>query len=200
MATELRPGYEIPGDPLPESRWVEADERCPHPEFWHSTDGSSTEVEVSELIAGLVRGLQPRLCIETGSAYGQTTRAIARALEENGHGLLVTYEVDDEQRNAIRSMVDDRHVLVAGDSLKGSLDGFGPLDFAFLDSNYETRVPEFNHFRRWMRLGTIVAFHDTRPGAGEHRMDRSLREELDGLDLALIDLPTPRGLTLGAVS
>ena len=39
---------------LLESRWKTANDRCPYPERWHSTDEESTEIEVSELVAALV--------------------------------------------------------------------------------------------------------------------------------------------------
>jgi predicted O-methyltransferase YrrM len=212
-----------PHEPMPESRFVPADKRCPHPERWHSTDGDSTELEVSELIAGLVRGLQPRLVVETGSAFGQTTKLILDALDCNGHGALVTFESDAGRREQLLKIVYGplaaeligrepnqlrRQLQIAGSSLEaeGALDDDDVIDFAFLDTFYETRVPEFLHLRRWMRPGTIVAFHDTRPGAGEDRIasGRSLREEIvveledPGLFRA-VDLPTPRGLTLGEV-
>ena len=85
---------------LPESRYIGPTEVCPRPERWHSRpDGQSTEIEVSELIGGLVRGLQPDTVVETGSYSGQTTEIILRALDENEHGTLVTCEVDVERRH-----------------------------------------------------------------------------------------------------
>jgi predicted O-methyltransferase YrrM len=195
-------GEEVPHEPLPESRFVPADERCPHPEFWSSTDGDSTELEVSELIAGLVRGLQPRMVIETGCAFGQTTRLIIEAMGRNGHGRFVGFENDSERFVALHS---ERWPEWAA-LYRNSLGGIQPLpdviDFLFLDSHPELRVPEYRHFHPLMRHGTIVAIHDTRPGAGSHRIEggRSLREELESLpDVRLLDMPTPRGLTLAQV-
>lgn len=188
---------------LPESRYVGPTALCPEPERWSSTDGDSTEIEVSDLIGGLVRGLQPRLVVETGAAYGQTTRAVLAALDRNGHGALVTYETNPER---LAVLPDHPRLTVAGDSGVADLTGRPPLDFAFLDSLYALRVPEFLRLRRWMRTGTIVAFHDSGPERGwqEIPSGRSLRAEIDhelvrpGL-IAAIDLPTPRGLTIGEV-
>lgn len=189
----------LPHEPLPESRFIVPDVRCPHPERWHSTDGDSTEVEVTELIAGLVRGLQPRIVVETGAAFGQTTRAICGALDRNGDGFLWAYESDSGRLDKLK-----RHprLFLKADSLRADL-GDLLIDLAFLDTLYETRVPEFLHLRRWMRAGTIVAIHDTAPDRGGHRIADgvSLREQIKrdlvepGLVRA-IDLPTPRGLTL----
>lgn len=202
----------VPHEPMSEARFIPADMRCPHPERWHSTDGDSTELEVSGLIAGLVRGLQPRLVVETGAAFGQTTVAILEALERNGHGHLFTYENDTERAAWVRRLTLEHagRLTLAENSLDANLLGYPLLDFAFFDTHYETRVPEFLHFRPWMRKGTIVAFHDTAPGRGAHRIStgESLREQLEAVsynhmqnrhELRLIDLPTPRGLTLGEV-
>lgn len=177
-----------------ESRFFPSSERCPYPECWHSTEEESTELEVTELIAGLVRGLQPRLVIETGSGYGQTTMAIAEALDRNGHGMLITYEHDPGRR---ASLPKHSRVKVEGASLEADLVGV-VIDFAFFDSFPEFRVDEFRLFRQWMRPGTIVAFHDTAPEASDGA-GLALRMEIAELDLALIDLPIPRGLTLGEV-
>jgi len=53
-----------------EARYFQPTELCPHPERWHSTDGDSTEIEVSDLAWGLVRTLQPDYCVETGTGHG----------------------------------------------------------------------------------------------------------------------------------
>jgi hypothetical protein len=71
----------------------------------------------------------------------------------------------------------------------------------FSDSNYETRIPEYKRFRGWMREGSIVVFHDTRPGAGAHRIGVPLRDQIDRLPwLSVVHLPTPRGVTICEVN
>jgi len=191
---------------LPESRYFDQDERCPHPEYWSSTDGDSTEYEVTDCIAGIVRGLQPDLVVETGAAFGQTTEAIADTLEFNGHGRLITFENDAERRNQLRNH--DRATIL-NDSLNDSIEshiGEDAIDLAFFDSNYECRIPEFLLFRKWMRTGATVIFHDTGPDRGRHRIEsgQSLREEIEselvqtGM-IKVVDFPSPRGLTLGEV-
>lgn len=200
-----------PHEPLPESRFIGPTDLCPLPGNWSSTDGDSTELEVSQLIYGLVRGLQPRGIVETGAAWGQTTNCILDALKLNRHGVLWAIENDQERADELaeRLLPDPQLTVVSKPSLEVELpDEFwlGRLDFAFLDTWYELRVPEFLHFRRWMRKGTIVAIHDTRSGAGEHRIEGRIslrqqieRELVDTGQLRCIDLPTPRGLTLGEV-
>jgi hypothetical protein len=73
-----------------EARFTAPRADCPHPEYWHSTDSDSTEIEVTELVAAFVRAPQPETVLETGSAFGQTAEAIRRTLAANGHGRLVT--------------------------------------------------------------------------------------------------------------
>jgi predicted O-methyltransferase YrrM len=144
------------------------------------------------MVAGVIRGLQPGYVIETGSAWGQTAEAIGKALLRNGHGRLHSIEPDRQRAAFTRNRTDGLPVQVFECS---SLD-FTPtrtIDFAFFDSLLELRIPEFHRFRPWMREGTIVAFHDTRPG-------RDLRADIESeLDIRFIHLPTPRGITFGEV-
>ena len=152
------------------------------------------------MVAGLIRGLQPDYVIETGSAWGQTAEAIGKALLRNGRGFLHSIELDTHRVAATRQRCDGLPVEVHRMS---SLD-FSPaldytaqpvIDLAFFDSLLELRVPEFRRFRPWMRVGTIVAFHDTRPG-------RDLRDDIErelSDAIRFIHLPTPRGITIGEV-
>ena len=67
-----------------------------------------------------------------------------------------------------------------------------PIDFAWFDSETNLRVPEFLAYREHMHDRTLVGFHDTSPHHG-------YRPTLDALGIALLDLPTPRGVTFGRV-
>ena len=138
------PGRDVPGDdPLPESRFIAPDARCPHPGRWHSTDGDSTEIEVSDVAYGLVRALQPDDVLETGTAFGQTAEQIALGLRENGRGVLWTLDPDGERlAYAQRRLARIGHTYGIASS---SLDWTPPHDVRFglvwLDSLYELRVP-----------------------------------------------------------
>lgn len=180
-----------------EARFISPDERCRHPERWHSFDGDATEDEVGDLIAGLVRGLQPDVVVETGSAWGHTTLKIADALDRNGYGIVYALEVEPERIAATRQRVahTSRAVVVEESSLEWTPPD--EIDLLFSDSNYEHRIPEYLRFRGWLRVGATVVFHDTRPGAGEHRIGEPLRDEIDRLvTLKSVHLPTPRGVTI----
>lgn len=166
-------------------------EDCPHPEWWSATEDESTEREVTALVAGFVRALQPEYVIETGSAFGQTTRAIGKALRRNGHGRLDSIEIDPVHVRQTRLVTYRLPVTVHETS---SMD-FTPaerLDFVWFDSMGTLRVPEFRRFRPWMHPGTVVGFHDTAIFAAE--IGEPVRAlEREGLIRAL-HLPTPRGV------
>lgn len=199
-------GVDIPGFPESEGRFTTPTTLCPHPERWSSTDGDSTEIEVSDLAFGLVRALQPMFCVETGSGFGQTSKRIADALEANGQGRLVTIEPDTDRATVTRltlgGFMADLADVVEGESLSWTPSEI--IEFAWLDSYYEFRVPEFMRYRAWMRPGTIVCFHDSAPGHGSHRIPSGLdlRSEIETKladQIRMIHLPTPRGLTIAEV-
>ena len=174
-----------------ESSFSPASSFCPNPELWHAHDGMATEVEVLELVAAFVRATQPNLVIETGTHRGFGAEAIGYALHLNGHGRLVTIEMDPALVVEARDRVEGLPVtVVEGSSLE--FVPSSPVDFAWFDSDTDIRVAEFRAFRPFMHDRTVVGFHDTHP--------RHLyRPQLDSLGIQLLDLPTPRGVTFGRV-
>jgi predicted O-methyltransferase YrrM len=191
----------LPDEDLRESRYTAPTPTCPHPEWWHSSDVDSTEHEVTEMIAGLVRALQPAVVVETGTAWGQTTVAIARALLANGHGFCWSLEVDEERVKASRERLrrevsfDAPADVVQIPSLD-FLPPIEPVDFAFFDSLIELRVPEFLHLHPHFAPGAFVVFHDT---ADHHGLWPSIEALEDAGKLLPIRLPTPRGVVIGEV-
>lgn len=188
---------------LSEARFTAPSPWCPNPGYWSSTDDHSTEIEISELLAGIVRGLQPELCVETGSAFGQTAQAIGEALAANRHGHLISLEVDEERVEISRQRCEGLPVEILA---LPSLDfrPSSPVDFAFFDSLFPLRVREFHAYQPWMHPGTFVAFHDSAPyhGGGQLPFGWDLKTQLDaelGGDVALMHFRTPRGITIGTV-
>jgi predicted O-methyltransferase YrrM len=176
---------------------------CPHPEWWTSTDDHSTEIEVSDLIYGIVRGVQPDFCIETGTAWGQTAERIGQALFVNSHGRLVSLDTDPErvEFSARRCRGLPVEVLCMSAMEYTPTEEIG---FAFFDSLFNLRVPEFLRYADNMRSGTVVAFHDSAPGhgGGQFPSGRDLLNEIVaelGSVLDLVHFPTPRGITIGVV-
>lgn len=178
-----------------EDRFTPANNFCQNPHYWHSVDPESTELEVSEMIGGLVRALQPELVIETGTAFAQTTEAIGRALKKNGHGRLVSLEIDENRIEPARQRCRRLPVEI----VRGrSLDYTPPqsVDFLFFDSNPEERHLELKHFLPFVAPGTIVAFHDSAPHHVAYKYIQHLAE--DGI-IRPIFMHTPRGICLAEV-
>lgn len=176
-----------------EATWTSPRPDCPHPEHWHSTDNQSTEIEVTELVAGFVRALQPDYVLETGTCIGQTAHAIGLALRENGHGRLDTLEPDAERAAIARNRCKGLPVTVHEvPSLE--FEAAAPIGFAFFDSLIELRVPEFHKFRERLLPGAIVGFHDTGPHFGDYG---DIIAAIDGL--STLRLRTPRGVTFAQV-
>lgn len=182
---------------LSEARWTPAREDCPHPERWHSVDDESTELEVTELVASLVRALQPDLVVETGAAFGQTSAAIGAALRVNGQGALWTCETNPARAETADAACQGLPVVLhRGSSLDMIARLAEPVAFAWFDSLLELRVPEYIALRPLLRPGAIVGFHDTGPQHGYRPQVEALAGE--GW-LRLIHLPTPRGVIFGEV-
>ena len=165
---------------------------CPHPERWTAIDGESAEREVSELVASLVRALQPDFVVETGSGFGYTAQAIGEALRRNGHGRLVTLERNEER--AVEAQERCAHLPVKV-LWKRSLDYLPeePVQFAWLDSAPADRAQELRRLLPWMAAGSLVGVHDTAPHHAVHaRLEEAVREGL----VRAVRLRTPRGISL----
>jgi predicted O-methyltransferase YrrM len=92
--------------------------------------------ETGRFLAALVRGLDPGLVLEVGTAIGYSTLHMAEAI---GHGRIVTLELDAERaRQALdflgRAGVADRVEIVEGDALETIPELAGPFDLLFLDA------------------------------------------------------------------
>jgi hypothetical protein len=178
-----------------EDRFTAPSDWCRHPEHWHSDDAQATEHEVSELAGAFVRALQPEIVLETGSNSGQTTEAIGRALEVNGHGHLYSLEVNPELAVIAAERCHGLPVsVIATDSLSWTPPG--EIGFAWLDSETGIRHLELLRFRRWLAEGAIVGIHDTGP---QHVTGSLLWPLIQDGTFAAVTLRTPRGVTFGTV-
>lgn len=183
-----------------EARWGEND-FVRNNAYWHCQDGDSTEIEVSMLVASFVRATQPERVVETGTAWGQTTQMIGQALIDNGHGHLMSLEVEAQRLTYSRWYCHE--VICAGfvSIVELSSLDYQPddrVDFLFSDSNYELRVPELKHYHKFMGGDAIAIFHDTAPGHGVGRLPdgMDLQEHIETLGMRNIRLHTPRGVTI----
>ena len=173
--------------------------------YWHSSDTESTEVEVTALVAGFIRAVQPEFVLETGSAFGQTTLAITSALRENGHGYLHSVDFTPERVADVNGKLEAAGLSAYGQVHQADASSWVPPEgtvfgFAWFDSDVATRYQEFHHYRQWMKSKTICGFHDMatyfeQAGGGQPRIELLVAEHM----VNAIFLPTPRGVCFAEV-
>lgn len=173
-----------------EARFTAPRADCPHPEWWHSVDDESTELEVSELVAAFMRGLQPELVVEVGTAFGQTARLIGEALQDNGHGRLLTYEVEGWRASLAGMKCIALPVRVINERFTPPDE---PVGFAWIDGHIDERIADLRALRLNLLAGSFVGVHDTSPFHG-------IRELVEAEQwIRWVHLPTPRGVMFGEV-
>lgn len=128
-----------------------------HGKSWEVFDGTSSEVEMGVLLHGLVRMLKPGLVVETGCYHGHATFALASACAANGHGRVISCEINEEYVRIARNRCGALPVEVRHGNTCGGLPELAEADFAFLDSDYATRPSEF----RQLKPGCVAVVHDT---------------------------------------
>lgn len=158
---------------------------------------SSTEIEVSEFIGGLVRLIQPELCVETGTYRGQTSEFIGRALKKNGHGKLITLETDGDCCEAAKGRCGGLPVEVLAMAAE-SWTPPGDIDFLFLDSG-GCRYLEFKRYLPWLKPGAIWCLHDTNAPHHASEMFQNIKKEFGHLFWG-IEFQNPRGFYLGKMA
>jgi len=180
---------------LPE--YHRATPECPEPQRWSMIDSMTAEVEVLEFIATLVTTIKPRLVVETGSFLGVSTEWIARGLERNGFGKVVSCEFDTVvfakakeriEASPLKQWIDLRNES----SLEMQVDG--TIDLLFSDSDMEIRAAEVKRFLPQMNPNGVILMHDASSHLQVVRA-AALKLEDEGL-ISVVMLPTPRGLVI----
>lgn len=180
---------------LPE--YHRATPECPHPEQWSMIDSMTAEVEVLEFIATLVTTIKPRLVVETGSFLGVSTEWIARGLERNGFGKVISCEFDTVvyekakeriEASPLKQWIDLRNES----SLEMKVDG--TIDLLFSDSDMAIRAAEVKRFLPQMNPNGVILMHDASSHLEVVRA-AALKLEAEGL-ISVVLLPTPRGLVV----
>ena len=183
------------GTLLPE--YHRATPECAHPERWSMIDSMTAEVEVLELLATLVTTLKPELVVETGSFLGVSTEWIARGLERNGRGRVISCEFDPVVHAKAKERLEGSPLLAWMEMRHASsleMEVEGTIDLLFSDSDPELREAEVKRFLPQMNPHGLIVIHDASSHLKTVR-EAALKMEQEGL-LRVLLLPTPRGLVL----
>ncbi len=161
-------------------------------------DMSGLDENSADLLYGLVRGLQPRVVLETGTHKGRSTRAIAIALRDNAEVILQPhcftmslapghlYTVDAEDHRiftsgaipeSARSYVTPIIGWTPDVFTQAPLDQLEGIDFAFLDGDHtaEGLDAELQYVDNHRAAECWVAVDNSRDGAWPG-VSRTLRE------------------------
>lgn len=164
------------------------------PGLWHADLKLGTEVEVIDLLFGLVRALQPDFILETGTAFGTATVPMAKALQQNGHGRMVTIEPNLRRFRWTRKQVRGLPVqCLHCKALEWKPNDGDVIDLFYCDSEYDSRPHELDHFRPWMNDHTIVVWHDT---GTQHPVLPLIEKYISEGRISAVLLPTPRGVCI----
>jgi predicted O-methyltransferase YrrM len=170
---------------------------CPNPEQWSMIDSMTAEVEVLEFIATLVTTIKPRLVVETGSFLGVSTEWIARGMQRNGFGKIISCEYDPAvyarakervEASPLKSFIELRNESSLEMKIEGTIDLF------FSDSDLNIRAQEVKRFLPQINPHGVILMHD----ASSHQKivrEAAHRLESEGL-ISAVFLPTPRGLVI----
>jgi predicted O-methyltransferase YrrM len=117
----------------------------------------------AELTYLLLRDVRPTAVVEIGSFHGWSTSWILRALRDNGHGQLSTFDIVDHVRRTVpEELADGRWTFVGGD-VRTNLRRI-PLDvgYLFLDAAHTAGFARWYTKSLFPRLdaGTPVSVHD----------------------------------------
>ena len=170
---------------------------CPEPQRWSMIDSMTAEVEVLEFIATLVTTIKPHLVVETGSFLGVSTEWIARGLERNGFGRVVSCEFDPvvfkKASERLQASPHKERIELRNESSL-EMDVGGTIDLLFSDSDMPIREQEVKRFLPQMNPNGVILMHDASSHLKVVR-EAALKMEREGL-ISVVLLPTPRGLVV----
>jgi len=172
------------------------------------------------LLHGLVHGLKPSVCVETGSARGLSACYIGMALKQLGRGKL--YAIDPHEKTAwndhnsldtfqimqsnLKKFTVEKYVeIIRGYSHEVSGSWSRPIDLLFIDGDhsYEGVKRDWDLFVPHVQPFGVVIFHDTiwdlKPDPEWSRDDMGVPrfvEELRASDYPVITLPENCGISM----
>ncbi|NET38254.1 MAG: class I SAM-dependent methyltransferase [Cyanothece sp. SIO1E1] len=126
----------------------------------------------------LVREFQPTVVIELGTNIGISASYLAAALQMQGHGKLITFEVSPYRQR----LAQDLHQTLGlsnvqyalglfEDTLQPTLNTLEPVDFAFIDGHHQYRstLDYFNLVMDCAQNNSVFIFDDIRWSSGMWR-------------------------------
>jgi len=134
--------------------------------MWTEIDDVAAEVEMGDMLYGLVRMLKPALVVETGTYHGHSTVWLDRALCKNAFGKLVSCDIVCGEAPGVPNI--DYRELSGGDHKTFAhtifkfcsslnLPELKEADFVFSDSDQNLRQQEFE----LVKPGCVFVVHDT---------------------------------------
>jgi predicted O-methyltransferase YrrM len=131
-----------------------------------------------QVLYALVRAERPRTVIEFSTSSGYSTSFIARALEQNGQGVLHTVDIDIRAQQAAASWLERNqlgsrvrmHTGDCRDVVPTLLSD--PVDLLFIDTLHSFDIAEwyFAQVIPRLRPDTLVHIHDVMPGEARVRI------------------------------
>ena len=134
----------------------------------------------------IAAGLQSRVIVELGTAYGNSTANLCKvcpdatiytvnAPAEEQSGELVTFELTREQVGRVyrKAGYGDRVVQIFKNTLELDLSEYLPqpmVDLAIIDACHDTDfvINDFHKVKSFIKPGGVVVFHDTHPSLWRH--------------------------------
>ena len=135
----------------------------------------SVDAETGRFLYSLARLAQPDLAVEVGTYHGISTLWLARALEDNGKGQLISLDlfedppIEDVQRTIEQARLAGRVQLVRGPSTTIGAEACRragqPIDLLFIDGDHRVEAcgADFETLGALVRMGGLVVLHDIYP-------------------------------------
>lgn len=146
------------------------------------------------LLYGLVRAIRPSVCLEVGTHKGTSTWYIAKALEDNEKGYLITVDPFDYEntKNRLSAYPRTEYRQLRGDEVQIG----EKIDFVFLDGlhDLETVDKELYNILPQLNKDAIIAFHDAQDEPTNH--SDGVQAAIKKHKLVTTYLPSVYGMTL----
>jgi hypothetical protein len=123
--------------------------------MWTEIDPVSAEVEMGQLLFGLVRMLKPKIVVETGTYRCHTAQFIAQAVRHNGFGHAWTCDIEIGIGHLGKLDAYPEITFTKCSSL--DLPQLREADFVFSDSAQDLRPKEYE----LVKPGCVFVVHDT---------------------------------------